>query len=105
MNDVVDLNLVSIEDELYNSILTAYENNRTIDKEAYDLLIKLMQKISNIFNIDPDSKNVLRNAIILIINLFFDSQMEFGVLNKKEINSDDLQKIKQMLEQLVSASS
>ena len=99
----MDLNLVSIEDELYNSILTAYEKSRKIDKEAYDLLIKLMQRISNIFNIDPESKNVLRNAIVLIINLFFDSQMEFGVLNKKEINSEDLQKIKKMLEQLVSS--
>jgi hypothetical protein len=101
MNEHIDLNLVSIEDELYNSILTAYEKNRKIDKEAYDLLIQLMQRISNIFNIDPDSKNVLRNAIVLIINLFFDSQMEFGVLNKKDINTEDLQKIKQMLQQLV----
>ncbi len=103
MNEHIDLNLISIEDELYNSILTAYEKNRKIDKEAYDLLIQLMQRVSNIFNIDPDSKNVLRNAIVLIINLFFDSQMEFGVLNKKDINTEDLQKIKQMLQKIVAS--
>jgi hypothetical protein len=92
-----------IEDDIYNGILTAYEETGKLDSEAYDLLIRLMKRISAIYDIDPTAKDVLRNAIILIVNLFFDNRMEFEVLNKKEVKKEDLEKIKQTLLSLVQA--
>ena len=62
-----------------------------------------MKRISAIYDIDPTAKDVLRNAIILIVNLFFDNRMEFEVLNKKEVKKEDLEKIKQTLLSLVQA--
>jgi hypothetical protein len=103
MNEWDKMDLASIEDDIYNEILSAYESNKKIDKEAYDLLIQLMQRISSLFNIDPDSKKVLRNAIVLIVNLFFESNMELSILNRRDANGEDLQSIKEILSQIINA--
>ena len=89
------------EMDIYNEIVDAYQaqvgRELNLDPFVYQQIIKLMNVIKEQTTDIDHLKEVITNAIVLLLTLFFNKDLDDDFGGDKPLNSSDRKKIKAIL--------